>query len=301
VISKLGNLLRERIWFDLTLPRLGAQTQRDVLLMPVNLAASTRRLPQVVSILDVNFMSQPGTYDRGYAAYAAWQFKRSARIATEVHTISRFSRGEIARHFDFDPGRINVIYPGLAPVPDYASVPAEDAGYALYIGATEPHKNVGLLIDVWRAGPPGGLKLAIVGRAGRDFARLQELAAPLRESVRIIGAVNAVQLEQWYRGARVFCFPSRTEGFGFPPLEAMQRGVPVVAAAAGALPEVLGAAARFHDPDDPVALRAHVEELAEDGPIRRAIITLGKAQAAEYSWSRTAMAMASLLRQAAGG
>ena len=79
----------------------------------------------------------------------------------------------------------------------------------------------------------------------------------------------------------------------------MQRGVPVVAAAAGSLPEVLGDAARFHDPDDAESLRAHVELLAEEGPIRRAAIELGSARAAKYSWSRTAAAMADLLRQAA--
>jgi glycosyltransferase involved in cell wall biosynthesis len=299
-INKVGNLLRERMWFDVTLPRLAARAHRDVLLMPVNLVARTKRLPQVVSILDVNFLSQPGTYDRRYAAYARWQFGRSARDATEVQTISRFSRGEIARYLDIDPARISVIYPGLAPVPERVNILSKGVGYALYVGATEPHKNLGVLIDVWRAGPPGGLKLAIVGRQGRDFARLRELAAPLGETVRVIGGVNAGQLEQWYRRARVFCFPSRTEGFGFPPLEAMQRGVPVVAAAAGSLPEVLGDAARFHDPDDADALRAHVEDLAEEGPARRAVIEHGKTRAAEYSWSRTATAMTDLLRQAAG-
>jgi glycosyltransferase involved in cell wall biosynthesis len=295
----VANLLRERAWYDIMVPRLARRDKVDVLLMPVNLAARKGAAPQVVSILDVNFLSQPGTYDRSYAAYAGHEFARSCRIADILTTISRFSRQEIAARLDVDPERLEVVYPGLDVPMSGKRVPPIEGAYALYVGATEPHKNIGVLIQAWRGMAPGGMRLAIVGQPGRDDARLRRLAAQLGNRVALVGAVTPVELENWYAGARVFCFPSRTEGFGYPPLEAMQRGIPVVAAAAGALPEVLGDAALFHDPDDVNAVREHVWAAAEGGETRQSLIARGHEVARRYRWDATAETMSSLLWRAA--
>jgi glycosyltransferase involved in cell wall biosynthesis len=300
LLRKVGNLLRERAWYDLLVPRLARRGGVDVLLMPVNLSARTRSVPQVVSILDVNFLTQAGTYDAGYAAYATRAFRRSAHQATLLTTISQFSRAEIAEHLEADAERIRVVYPGLHPAPDVAPAPAPiPEPYALYVGASEPHKNLALLIEAWRGTSPGGLRLAMVGQPGRDHERLRRLVSELSGRAVLVGAVSSRELERWYAGARVFCFPSRTEGFGYPPLEAMQRRVPVVAAAAGALPEVLDDAARFHDPDDAAAVREHVASLAEPGREREEQIERGLGVAARYTWPEAGAAMAGLLGQAA--
>jgi len=301
-IRKVLNFIRERSWYDLVLPRLAGQSRVAVLLMPVNLAARRGPIPQVVTILDVNFLTAPNTYDRAYAAYARRAFTRSLRRASIVATISDFSRREIASHLGADPAGIRVVYPGLNSIPGSPPPAAPlTEPYALYVGATEPHKNLALLIEAWRGHSPGGLKLAIVGQPGRDHDRLRGLAAELGGRVLITGAVGGRLLESWYAGARVFCFPSRSEGFGYPPLEAMQRGVPVVAARAGALPEVLGAAALYHDPDDAAALREQVDALVSDPELRNAQLARGTAQVARYTWHRSARAMAELLRDAARG
>jgi alpha-1,3-rhamnosyl/mannosyltransferase len=143
------------------------------------------------------------------------------------------------------------------------------------------------------------LSLAIVGPPGRDHTNLLQRASGLGSQVVIRGAVDEAELERWYRHAAVFLFPSRTEGFGFPPLEAMLRDVPVVAASAGSLPEVLGDAALFHDPDDPEAVTAHVESLLQDDALRHRQILLGREQAARYRWDRAGAATAAVLRRAA--
>jgi alpha-1,3-rhamnosyl/mannosyltransferase len=271
-----------------------------VLLMPANLTARRGRVPQVVVIYDVNFLTAPGTYEPAHTRYLTWSYRRAVRDAEVILSISEFSKSEICLHLGADPKDIVVVYPGLGTPLDTPPSPAPlDEPYALWVGATEVSKNVGLLFDAWSTGAPAGLRLVIVGRPGRDHASLSERAATLGDQVSIRGAVDESELERWYRGASVFLFPSRTEGFGFPPLEAMLRGVPVVAANAGSLPEVLGDAALLHDPDDPASLRAHVERLMADDAFRSRQIALGHEQAARYRWDRAGAETAAVLRTAA--
>jgi glycosyltransferase involved in cell wall biosynthesis len=113
--------------------------------------------------------------------------------------------------------------------------------------------------------------------------------------------VDQDELEAWYGGASVFMFPSRTEGFGFPPLEAMLRSVPVVSSNCGSLPEVLGDAALYHDPDDASAVRELVERLMTSAELRQRQIDLGLGRAARYRWDVAAEQMAQLLSSATAG
>jgi glycosyltransferase involved in cell wall biosynthesis len=300
-LIRVPNTLRQRWWYDSGINRLARRERADVMLMPANHAARPGRVPQVVVIHDVNFLTAPGTYEPAHTRYLNWSYRRAVRDADAVITVSEFSKSEICRHLEVEPDRITVVYSGLGvPLATPASeAPPLDEPYALWVGATEVSKNVGLLIDAWSTRAPAGLHLAIVGPPGRDHAHLSERAATLGSRVLIRGAVDEAELERWYRGASVFLFPSRTEGFGFPPLEAMLRGVPVVASSAGSLPEVLGDAALFHDPDDPAALSTHVERLMQDDVLRTRQVALGRAQAARYGWDRAGAETAAVLRTAA--
>jgi glycosyltransferase involved in cell wall biosynthesis len=300
LLNRVANLARQRWWYEFGIRRLADQEAADVLLLPANLAARRGRLPQVVAILDVNFLTKPETYEPASARYLAWSYKRAVRDADRLVTISEFSRSEICGHLGVASDAITVVYPGV-DVPAAARPSPSPLGrpYALWVGATEVSKNVGLLLDAWVPGAPSGLTLAIVGPPGRDHATLVARAVGLADRVVITGAVTDAELEQWYQSAAVFLFPSRTEGFGFPPLEAMARGVPVIAASAGALPEVLGEAALFHHPDDREMLRSHILALMDDETRRGEQILRGFDRVARYRWDIAGHAMATLLRSAA--
>lgn len=299
-LIRVPNTLRQRWWYESGIGRLAVRERADVLLMPANLAARRGRVPQVVVIHDVNFLTAPGTYEPAHTRYLTWSYRRAVRDADAVITVSEFSKSEICRHLRAEPDRISVVYSGLrAPLPATRSTAPLDQPYALWVGATEVSKNVGLLLDAWSTRGPAGLHLVIVGPPGRDHAHLLERAAGLGSWITIRGAVDESELERWYRHAAVFLFPSRTEGFGFPPLEAMLRGVPVVAAKAGSLPEVLGDAALFHDPDDPESVSAHVERLMQDEALRSRQILHGRERAARYRWDRAGAEAAAVLRTAA--
>lgn len=267
--------------------------------MPVNYVARRSTIPQVVSILDVNFVTAPGTYDRAFEAYARREYGRSIRVADRVVTISDFSRHQLARTFDAEPSSIEVIYPGLADRSPVPGSPPMDRPYALYVGATEPHKNVSLAVEAWRRTPGLDIALAIVGQPGRAHEDVQRLAAA-DPRVTVVGAVDQGTLDRWYQHAAVFVFPSLAEGFGFPPLEAMQRGIPVVAARAGPLPEVLGDAPVYHAPNSWEELAAGVTSLLSDTKLRASSIAAGRERAARYTWSSSGHKLAGVLGSVVG-
>jgi glycosyltransferase involved in cell wall biosynthesis len=298
---RVPNTARQRWWYEIGLPRAARSHRADVMLLPANLSARRVRIPQVVTLLDVNFLTSLGTYEPLFVRYATWMWRRAARDADRLTTISAFSRTELCRHLDADPDRIDVVYPGVetpVPVPDSAAPHAR--AYALFVGATERHKNVETLLNAWDpVRGPAELDLVIVGRPGRAHDEIVRRASAIGSRVRIAGAVGDDELERWYRHARVLVMPSLAEGFGYPPLEAMLRGVPVVASTAGSLPEVLGDAALFHDPFDVERLIRLVAEAAEDGATRARLIEAGRARAARYTWSNSAAAMHRVLGEVA--
>jgi glycosyltransferase involved in cell wall biosynthesis len=217
--------------------------------------------------------------------------------------VSNASRDVLAARLDVDPARVAVVYPGTDHLAATGASPA-DLGlpqpYALFVGQTEPHKNVALLLDAWRAGVPHDLNLVICGPAGRDDERLRGLAgAPeLRARVHFTGRLDEAALARAYQDARLFVFPSLAEGFGFPPLEAMARGVPTAVSTAGALPEVTAGGAEVFDPLDADALAALVTRLAQDTDLRSRLSSAGRAVAAKYTWAATAAGMWEEARQA---
>ncbi len=170
----------------------------------------------------------------------------------------------------------------------------ESAPYALFVGTFEPRKNLVTLLSAlaaWRD-MPADFRLVIVGEqgwAGGDPARLaDELGLATR--IQFAGRVSDAELDSLYRGARVFVFPSLCEGFGLPVLDAMQRGAPVICSNAGALPEVAGDAALFHDPLDADALAGLLRRAWQDDALRARHAQLGLARAGEFSWRQTAQA-----------
>lgn len=298
---KALNLLLDSYWLDVDLPRRARGSRRQVLMMPVGLTSGGTKLPQVVTIHDVNFLTAPGTYDRAYSRYALIQFKRSVRRAAVLTTISEHSRNDLIHYLGVDSARVEVVYPGLdAPLSVPSSRPLPQP-YALYVGATDPHKDVPTAINAWRELRDTDLDLAIVGQPGRDHERVTAMALTHHGRVHVVGRVSQAELEAWYDHAAVFVFPSRAEGFGFPPLEAMRRGVPVVAARSASLPEVLGEAALYHEVGAAEEIAVQVRRVVDDSELRSQLIEAGREMSSRYSWDRAATAMARLLARAASG
>ena len=208
----------------------------------------------VVTLLDVQHRDLPQLFSRAERAYRSVAYDRAARHADAVVTISNFCKQRIVAHLGIDPTRIHVAHLGVRAEEFTPQLGAREP-FLLYPAKGWPHKNHRTLFDAFRllrADRPD-LHLVLTG------AQTHELA-PVPDGVEVRGLVERAELVELYRRAAVTVFPSRYEGFGLPPIEAMASGCPVAVAAAGTLPEGVGDAGVLFDPDDPDDVARGVEE-----------------------------------------
>jgi glycosyltransferase involved in cell wall biosynthesis len=164
----------------------------------------------------------------------------------------------------------------------------EPGGYALFVGALEPKKNIRRLIEAY-LDVDAPYPLVIVGRKAwlweEDFAALsQSLGPAAKQRLRFMGYAPREDLRALYAGAMMFLFPSLYEGFGLPALEAMRMGCPTIVSRVASLPEVCGEAALYVDPMDRADIRARIEQLMSDAALRTRLATAGPAQAERFSF-----------------
>lgn len=174
--------------------------------------------------------------------------------------------------------------PALAP-----GHPELDKPYVLAVGTIEPRKNLERLVAAWLHLPDEIRErhdLALVGPRGWDDGSI--LAAAAAAGAKILGRVSDEELHALYAGAACFSYPSLYEGFGLPVLEAMAAGAPVVTSNVSSLPEVAGDAALLVDPHDVPALADAIARVLGDRALADDLRTRGRAQAARFSWERTA-------------
>ena len=182
--------------------------------------------------------------------------------------------------------------------------------YLLYAGNIRPHKNVVRLVEAFAvarsrlASHPvyRELRLVIIGDTISQYPAVRQAVHKSRveQVVRFLGFVPLETLRCFYESAAAFVFPSRYEGFGLPPLEAMTCGAPVVASNVSALPEVVGDAAVLVNPMNVFDIARGIQESLLDETLRAELIRRGYEQAARFSWERTAQEVLEIYREAAG-
>ena len=298
------NLASDLGWLTLGAAAVVARQKSDAWFSPANVLPFALPRPKIVTILDANVVAVGDDYDRAYAAYARWMFRAAGQRADAILALSEDARQRLVADLQVPAERIVVTYPGLDHALRVAPgdrPPGLPAAYALFVGQTEPHKNVGRLVEAWSLGVPAGVALVIAGPPGRDEPRIAGLidASPARTSIWRLGRVPEQTLARLYTDATCFVFPSLAEGFGLPPLEAMARGVPTAVADAGALPEVTAGGAIVFDPSSPEAIAAAVTRLVEDSSLRARLAVDGPAIPRRYQWADTARASWRVIRAVA--
>lgn len=303
---RIVNVGAEIGWLSIGAPIAARRVHADAWLAPANVVPYLLRTPIVVIIHDLNVLTVPESYDPRWARYARSACSIAVRRARRVIAVSDATRRDLITLLGADEHKVRTVYSGVdhltrvAPASDPLNMPRP---YALFVGQTEPHKNVALLLDAWRAGVRADLALVICGPPGRDDVRLRELAsaADLRSRVHFISGLDDAHLARLYADANCFLFPSLAEGFGFPPLEAMAHGIPTAVSTAGSLPEVTAEGAIHFDPRDPVALARLVNRLSDDVELRQRLAVDGRQVAGRYRWSDTASAVWEEVRHAIDG
>lgn len=257
------------------------------------------RIPSVGTVHGVAALHTTGVRSPRAEALWLWRTGRLVEIADHVITVSESSRSDILRAFDCEPGKITVIPHGIDHNRFRPAGSKDDdkaalkhlklpEGYVLHVGNIEPRKNVTALVAASREiHAATGCLTVIAGAPAWDSADiLAEIEAA--RYVRYLGRVSEEVMVPLLRRAAVFCFPSLYEGFGFPVLEAMACGTPVVCSNRGSLPEVAGTAAAMLDSTDGPCIAERVSQLLQDSSARTRLSSLGFEQALKYSWSRSA-------------
>jgi glycosyltransferase involved in cell wall biosynthesis len=249
----------------------------------------------LVTVHDLTFVRFPELCTNDTLQYPAL-IRRALRRGAHVHAVSEFVAGEVMDVFGVDPDRLHVVPNGVDPVA--AGDPAAGrriAGgdrYVLALGTIEPRKDFPLLVDAFEivAADDPDVRLVIAGQDGWGTDALDTTVGRARHRDRVIrtGWVDDRARADLLAGASVFAYPSRYEGFGLPPLEAMAAGTPVVATATGALPQVLGDGAAFVGTGDTEALAATLTEVLTDSALRAALEARGRERVARYSWDACA-------------
>ncbi len=299
------------LWEQLIAPLALLRDRPNALLCPLNVMPLTTHVPTIVTVHDLAFLRFPDRFKASKQRYLAALTQRSVRRAAHVLTVSDFTRREVIELLDVAPEKVTTVLNGrddrLGPV-EPARVAAFRQreqlpdSFLLFVGTLEPRKNLPALLQAYAAARTSlGMPLVVVGGKGwlydPIFAMVEELG--LREHVRFTGFVPQQDLGLWYNAATALVYPSLYEGFGFPPLEAMQCGTPVITSNVTSLPEVVGNAALSVDPTDVDALSTALVTIANDDSLRNDLRERGLAQARTFSWEQAAQDTHAMLRRVA--
>ncbi|MBN2382865.1 glycosyltransferase family 4 protein [bacterium] len=291
----LGNGL----WRFLRLPAVIEQEKCTLFHGPSHVIPPKITCPTVVTMFDLIFLRYPAYFRRWDRTYYRVSFRKSARTADHIISISESTKADLIAFFEIDPAKITVIYPGFDDVfqpldePMLANIRRKydlPQQYILYVGTIEPRKNVlGLAKAFDTISASGAISsecyLLIAGQKGwfyddvfKGIDRLQT-----KSKIRFLGPVYGRELAGLYQGATVMAYPSLYEGFGYPVIEAMSLHVPVLTSRTSSLLEAGGDAAHLVDPLDLDEIGHGLTRIINDHEYRQALVDRGTRHVTRFS------------------
>jgi glycosyltransferase involved in cell wall biosynthesis len=289
-----------QIWEQLTLPK--ALPKNSLLLSLCNTGPIVLRR-QVVAIHDAATAKMPMAFSRAFRLWYRVLMPLLGQFSRKIITVSKFSKQEISSAFGIPSSKISVVIEGGEHI---NRIPADtdairryglsNKPFVLAVSSMAAHKNFRLVLEAINRLEDPPFDIAIAG--GANSRVFGEAGIVGSDRVKWLGYVTDAELRALYESAMCFVFPSLYEGFGIPPLEAMNCGCPVLASTAASLPEVCGDAALYFDPNNPDELSELLMRVAGDPTLRQELSLKGYERAAQFSWEKAARQVVEVCRGA---
>lgn len=299
-------LLAHRLWSIADRPRVDRYLGAPKVVHGTNYVVPPCRAPQVVSVYDCWFLRHP-TLASGAVHQAGGVLRRAIARGATVHACSASTAAEITDLFP--SARVAMIPLAAVPVPAPAARPPVPAlagrPFIVAIGTLERRKNLPVLVEAFGllATEHDEILLVLAGADGDDRpavnAAIDRLDPATARRVLMTGCIDEPTRSWLLHNAQVLAYPSLDEGFGFPLLDAMQIGAPIVGSNCGSIPEVCGAAGLLCEADDAITLADNLVTAAFDNTVRAQLVSAGAAHLASFSWERCAADLAALYRNLA--
>lgn len=273
-LTTLGNLVLDLAWTHVCLPLIAWRRRAALIHATFNWAPMWAPCPTVVTLHDLAWERRPDDFPGGFRRYASFFARRSARRARIVVTPSQATADDAIALYRVPYDRIRVVHHGVRPPATQATGPREPM--ILSVGVLHRRKRIPELIEGHRLymerapKEPPPCRLVVVGGPAGDEQRVRDAAGPGGE---ILGFVSREELDDLYRRAALFVYPSALEGFGMPVAEAMSHGCPVLVARNSALTEVAGEVGLYLDDARPEGIAQALENALAD---REALAGRGK-------------------------
>jgi glycosyltransferase involved in cell wall biosynthesis len=294
------------VWEQTMFPAAVAARRADLVHGLVNVLPLVSATPGVVTVHDLAFLRMPELLPANKRAYLSAICRASVSRARRVIAVSRQTADELTEFFGTSSEKVVVVPNGVgasfAPIDEgaqraFRALKRLPDRYLLFVGTLEPRKNLPLLVRAyarWRKQTDDAnldVKLVLAGGRGWYYDELfgSVREAGVEDAVILPGFVASDELPAWYGSALAFVFPSWTEGFGLPVLEAMACGTPVLCSATASPQEVTRGAALTFDRGDADALVHALHLMVGQAALRAELAQRGLERAAEFSWRRSAL------------
>lgn len=305
--------LESPFWMNLCLPWGLRKEHIDLLFCPNSISPVRRTCKKLLVIHDFCPILFPELGKKFYAYYLRKTFLSEMKEVSKVITVSHNSKKDVIQLFNVPEDKIKTIHSGVEsifkPIDDRLlqnerlqkyDLIAKD--FILYVGGLNPRKNVIRLINAYyklRKSKIIKHRLVIVGGEKQPYLYIEKLVKTLglENDVILTGYVADEDLPYIYSRADLFVYPSLYEGFGFPPLEAMACGTPVVSSNISSIPEVTGDAAVLVNPNDTNAIAEGISEVLINDDLRQNMIRKGLERAKLFSWKKTAKETLSIFEE----
>jgi glycosyltransferase involved in cell wall biosynthesis len=290
------------VWFEWSVKKILKKICPDLFFSPDGILCLSWNGKQHGVIHDINFYHYPEDLKFSNRKYYNYFFPRYANKATRVATVSEYSKYDIARSFEIREDKIDVVYNGINSF--YHAVPENVVSktrdrytngepFFIFVGTISPRKNLLNLMaafDLYKRDSSSATKLLIAGAEMYKAHELHNLKTELQFGKDIIftGRLADAELNDLLGSALALVFIPKFEGFGIPPIEAMQCNIPVIASSVTSIPEVCRDAALLVNPFDKHEVKNALIKIESDESFREQLIEKGKKRKEFFSWEKTA-------------